>query len=299
MNEPMKPRLAISFSGGRTSAVMTKLCVDKFKETHDIAITFANTGLEHENTLKFIDQCDKHFGWGVVWVEADVNPEKGKGTRAKVVTFETASRKGEPFEEVIKKYGVPNAGMPQCNSRLKVEVLYSHLRDAIGWKKGTYWTAIGIRADEIDRVSTKRLEQFLLYPLVDAGWTKDDVKAECLRWPFDLDLKGEHYGNCVTCWKKSDRKLFTIAQDDPAWFDFMDRMERTHGFTNQSDAYKSEERVFFRQGRSAREMIEASKFPFIRFRDSMQDQLFSMASYDVNLDVGSSCGESCEIGADE
>ena len=65
-----KPKLAISFSGGRTSAVMTKLCVDKFSETHDIAITFANTGSEHENTLKFVDQCDKHFGWNVVWVEA-------------------------------------------------------------------------------------------------------------------------------------------------------------------------------------------------------------------------------------
>jgi len=39
-----KPRLAISFSGGRTSAVMTKLCVDKFSNTHDIEITFAHTG---------------------------------------------------------------------------------------------------------------------------------------------------------------------------------------------------------------------------------------------------------------
>ena len=66
----MKPKLAISFSGGRTSAVMTKLCVEKFKDTHDIAIIFANTGCEHENTLDFVNKCDKHFGWGVVWIEA-------------------------------------------------------------------------------------------------------------------------------------------------------------------------------------------------------------------------------------
>ena len=102
-----KPRLAISFSGGRTSAVMTKLCVDKFSKTHDIAIVFANTGCEHDNTLKFVDQCDKHFGWNVVWVEAVVNPEKGKGIRHKMVTFKTASRNGKPFQDYIKKEGLP------------------------------------------------------------------------------------------------------------------------------------------------------------------------------------------------
>ena len=98
-----KPKLAISFSGGRTSAVMTKLCVEKFSDTHDIAITFANTGCEHENTLKFVDQCDKHFGWGVVWVEAVINQEKGIGPKHRIVDYETASRYGEPFEDAIKK----------------------------------------------------------------------------------------------------------------------------------------------------------------------------------------------------
>ena len=81
----MKPRLGISFSGGKTSAVMSKLCFDKFRETHDISITFANTGCEHEETLKFVDQCDKHFNWGVVWIEAVVQPQKGKGILHKVV----------------------------------------------------------------------------------------------------------------------------------------------------------------------------------------------------------------------
>lgn len=295
----MKPRLAISFSGGKTSAVMTKLCVKKFGATHDIAVTFANTGCEHENTLKFVNDCDKHFGWGVVWVEALVDPIKGNGIKARIVNYETASRNGEPFEDVIKKYGIPNAAMPQCNSRLKVEVLYAHLRDDIGWKKGTYWTAIGIRADEIDRISSKRLEQFLLYPLVEAGWTKEDVKAECASWPCALNLAGEHYGNCVTCWKKTDRKLFTIAQDDPKHFDFFKRMERQHARTNQNAANTENDRVFFRKSRSACDMIEASKQPFTPYRDSDQSQLFSSASYDVELDTGSSCGESCEIGADD
>ena len=295
-----KPRLAISFSGGRTSAVMTKLCVDKFSETHDIAITFANTGCEHDNTLKFINDCDKHFGWGVAWVEANVNPEKGIGTTATIVDYQTASRKGEPFEAVIEKYGISNAGMPQCNSRLKVEVLYAHLRDNIGWKKGTYWTAIGIRSDEIDRVSATRLEQRFVYPLVDAGWTKEDVKAECAGWSFDLDLKGEHYGNCVWCWKKSLRKLMTLAKDDISIFDFPRRMEKEHAYTNQSIKHKDDKRVFFRGQKSSLDIIELARTGnFEPYKDIDQSQMFSQASYDMELDTGSSCGESCEIGADD
>ena len=295
-----KPKLAISFSGGRTSAVMTKLCVDKFSDTHDIAITFANTGCEHENTLKFIEQCDKHFNWGVVWVEAVVNPEKGQGIRHKIVDFNTASRKGEPFEAVIEKYGIPNAAMPQCNSRLKAEVLYAYLRDAKGWKKKDYWTAIGIRADEVDRVSESRIKNQWLYPLVDAGWTKEDVKAECASWPFDLDLKGEHYGNCVWCWKKSLRKLMTLAKDDESIFDFPKRMEAQHAYTNQKAENEKNKRVFFRKEMSATDVIELAKTTdFEPYKDADQMQMFSEASYDVFLDTGSACGESCEIGADD
>lgn len=295
-----KPRLAISFSGGRTSAVMTKLCMDKFKDSHDIAITFANTGCEHENTLKFIDQCDKHFGWGVAWVEGVTTPQKGVGMRAKTVDYKTAARNGEPFESVIKKYGIPNAAMPQCNSRLKAEVLNAHLRDHIGWKRGTYWTAIGIRADEADRVSQNRIKQKWLYPLVDAGWTKQDVKAECASWPFDLDLKGEHYGNCVWCWKKSLRKLMTLAKEDESIFDFPKRMEAMHARTNQKGKNQNNDRVFFRNERSATDIIElASTTNFEPYRDQDQTQMFTSASYDVFLDTGSACGESCEIGADD
>lgn len=294
-----KPRLAISFSGGRTSAVMTKLCVEKFSDTHDIAITFANTGCEHENTLKFVDQCDKHFGWNVAWVEAVVNPEKGKGIRHKVVTYETASRNGEPFEEYIAKYGLCGPTHPQCTSRLKEEVMYDHRR-SMGWGSSTYWTAIGIRADEMDRISEKRVEKKFVYPLADAGWTKEDVKTECASWPFDLDLKGEHYGNCTWCWKKSMRKLLTIAKEDPSVFDFPLKMEKKYQIIREGDKEREGEHRIFRKYTSTQDLLNMAKtLDFEPYRDIDQTQMFSQASYDVFLDTGSSCGESCEIGADD
>ena len=294
-----KQKLAISFSGGRTSAVMTKLCVEKFSDTHDIAITFANTGCEHENTLKFVDQCDKHFGWNVVWVEAVVNPEKGKGIRHKVVCYETAARYGEPFEAYIAKYGLPGPTHPQCTSRLKEEVMYDHRR-TMGWKKGTYWTAIGIRADEMDRISSKRLEHKFVYPLADAGWRKEDVKAECALWPFDLELEGEHYGNCVWCWKKSLRKLSTLAQDDPSIFEFPRHLEKTYQNVRPGDESRDTEFKMFYGQKNTLDILKLAKDGnFDRYRDVDQLNMgFFKPSYDVFLDTGSSCGESCEIGAD-
>jgi len=295
----MKPKLAISFSGGRTSAVMTKLCVEKFKDTHDIAITFANTGCEHENTLDFVNKCDKHFGWGVVWIEAVVNPEKGKGIRHKVVDYETASRYGEPMEADFAKHGLPGPGWLHCTRDTKELPIKDYLKSVLGWKWGEFWIAIGIRADEVDRVSTNREKLKFVYPLVDAGWTKEDVKAECASWPFDLDLKGEHYGNCVWCWKKSMRKLLTLAQDDESIFDFPRKMEEKYShITTTNDPNMS--RQMFRKNMTTVDIIKmAREGNFEPYRDQDQTQMFSQASYDVFLDTGSACGESCEIGADE
>tara|TARA_R110000764_G_C10941214_1_gene376109 strand:+ start:86 stop:979 length:894 start_codon:yes stop_codon:yes gene_type:complete len=294
-----KPKLAISFSGGRTSAVMTKLCVEKFSDTHDIAITFANTGSEHENTLKFVDQCDKHFGWNVTWVEAVVNPEQGKGIRHKVVTFETAARDGEPLEADFAKHGLAGPSWLHCTRDTKELPIKDYLKSALGWKWGDFWIAIGIRADEMDRISQNREKLKFVYPLADAGWTKEDVKQECASWPFDLDLKGEHYGNCTWCWKKSLRKHLTLAKESPEIFDFPRRMEEKYSKITTLNGPNSG-RQMFRGNMTTVDIIEMAKTKdFEPYLDIDQTQMFSSASYDVELDTGSACGESCEIGADD
>lgn len=293
-------RLAISFSGGRTSAVMTKLCVDKLSDTHEIAICFANTGSEHPATLEFVRDCQDHFGWDVHWIEAVVNPEKGKGIRHKKVSFETASRNNEPFEAYIAKYGLPGPTHPQCTSRLKEDVMDSWRHRELGWKRGSYDTAIGIRADEADRISSKHKEKKLVYPLVSAGWTKADVKNECSSWPFDLQLSGEHWGNCTWCWKKSLRKLLTLAVEDETVFDFPARMEELYQVVRPRDREREGRHSIFRGEMSALDIVNLSKTKkFTHYVDSDQENLFSLASFDVELDSGSACGESCEIGSDD
>lgn len=60
----MKP-LLISFSGGRTSAFMTRVLVD-YLQDRERPVVFANTGKEREETLWFINECDKRWKLGVI-----------------------------------------------------------------------------------------------------------------------------------------------------------------------------------------------------------------------------------------
>ena len=90
----------ISFSGGRTSAYMLHQILQAYGGTlpDDVVVAFANTGKEREETLEFVRECADHWSVPVRWVEWR-NNEKG----FEEVTFETASRNGEPFADLIRK----------------------------------------------------------------------------------------------------------------------------------------------------------------------------------------------------
>jgi len=267
-------RLLISFSGGRTSGMMTHMLKDHPAEKLFI---FANTGQEDERTLEFVRRCGEEWGIPIVWVEAEINPEKGAGTRHRVVTFETATRTPALFERGIEKYGISNKNYPWCTRELKLYPMNSYIK-SIGWEPGSYRTAIGIRADEIDRINPNFMEHGLYYPLCDAKIKKTDVFAFWDKQPFDLTVP-EHRGNCVWCWKKSLRKHLTLAKETPQIFKFPMQMEQKHGLTGPGEG----RRVFFRNQQTAREIIELSREPFETFID---------ARY---LDQNAGCEESCEV----
>lgn len=252
----MKPRLLVCFSGGRTSAYMTYRLLREKADEYDIRVVFANTGQENEATLEFVHQCDVQLGFPTVWVEADVWPDKGERTGYRRVTFETASRNGEPFEAVIAKYGVPNQNYKHCTRELKEMPIHSWLW-ATGWEKGEYTTAIGMRADEPRRTKTRKpdrqLRQIKVYPL--AHWwptDKEDV-LDFWEWmPFDLQL-AEHRGNCKWCYKKSQQKLRRVWQETPDDFAFPARMESLYGDVG-GNVVEGPRRIF-REYRSTRDLI--------------------------------------------
>lgn len=286
-----KETLFVSFSGGRTSAYMCWWLINNKSDEFDFIFVFANTGQEHEKTLIFVDMCDKIFGLNLFWVEAVVDPRKGKGIRHKIVSFETASRNGRPFEDYIKKEGIPNAAYPQCSHRLKTLPMES-LRRSLGFKS-KHLTAIGIRSDEIDRMSIDAIKRKeVVYPLIK--WhpiTKAEIRHWWAEQDFDLDIP-EHMGNCVTCWKKSDRKLMTIAKQEPHRFDFFREMEENYKMAGAGD----DPRVFFRDHRTVDDIFEKANNGFFEFEDRMPE--LQLRLFDP-IDMSNGCASSCEILSDD
>lgn len=275
-------RLLVSVSGGETSAYMAFLLKQAFGNSKDLRFVFANTGQEYHKTLDFVRRIDEEWALGITWVEAAVNSDRGSGTRHRVVTPETASLDGRPFADVIAKYGLPGPGYGHCNRELKLAPITSFLRSE-GWDAGTYHTAIGIRADEIDRMSASASRAKILYPLVKLGVTKRDVRAffDGLGWSLGLP---DYLGNCVWCWKKSMRKLRLVAQDNPGHFDFPARMESAYETRRLDGRIENPPRRFFRGRKRVSDIL---------------DMALDARPLPEDADVQGSCGETCEVWADD
>jgi hypothetical protein len=273
----MKQKYQISFSGGRTSAYMTKLLLDNWSVRYDFIVTFANTGLEHPKTLDFVHNCDVNFGFNTVWLEAVVHDGRVASTH-KIVDYATAARKGEPFEAVIQKYGIPNTAFPYCTRELKINPMNSYLR-SLGLDYRTIPTAIGIREDEKRRVSKTADATQIHYPLIEV-WPTD--KGEILDWwaeqSFDLGID-EFEGNCQGCYKKSSKKHFMQIDRDASVYDFHRRMEQQY----RSHGPQVGDRVFFRQNMDTNALFDlynASK---------------DAPARSARADEDSGCSESCEV----
>lgn len=294
-------RLLISFSGGETSAYMAHLCLTKWRDKWDEIVTvFANTGEENEETLKFVDQCDRHFGLDAIWVEAVVQHGRRAGTKHRIVNLSTASRRGEPYEDHVRKFGVPNKKYPHCTRELKQRPITSYMR-SLGWRKD-HATAIGIRADEAHRRSPTHKDHRIIYPLLD--WlptTKAEVNRFWMDQPFRLNLTG-YQGNCKWCWKKSARKLLTIMDEAPEKFDFPARMEAQYGHVGpefKKDIRPGYRRVFFRGGISTADLRAAYEQSKDTLAKAVDDALVLPSGQMLLLDDDEECAETCEPNFEE
>lgn len=206
---------------------MARLLLDNCADKFDLRWLFANTGQEHEETLRFVDRCDKAWGMNIVWLEAEVVDGQRKASGYRVVSFDTASRDGRPFEDVIRKYGIPNKAYPHCTRELKANPMAAYAK-AHGAGREVFM-AIGLRADEIDRIAGNAKKKGIIYPLISMFPTmKYEVNAWWDKQPFTLNLP-EHHGNCLWCWKKSGRKHGRLLREMPGIYEFPARMEREYG----------------------------------------------------------------------
>lgn len=144
-----------------------------------------------------------------------------------VVNYATASRHGEPLEEVIAARNMlPNIMSRFCTVECKIRSTARYFK-ALGWDR---WSnCIGFRKDEPARVaklnSTNRhSREEPICPLFKAGITLADVTAFWNAHPFDLELQS-HEGNCDLCFLKGNGKTKSIMRNDPALAKWWIRME--------------------------------------------------------------------------
>ncbi|MGW9333638.1 hypothetical protein [Bosea sp. NPDC055594] len=221
----------ISFSGGRTSAFMlwNILQAHGGKLPDDVVVAFANTGKEREETLRFVHECGARWGVPIRWLEW-----RGRGgddaDRFAVVDFESAARKGEPFEARINLTGIiPNSFMRICTIDLKLKTMQAFIR-RLGWKHCV--NAVGLRRDEGKRVARQMAAPpkgwDVVCPLYEAGVTRDDVMEFWAEQDFDLGLQPWE-GNCDLCFMKGERILQRIILDDPSRADWWIEQEERVG----------------------------------------------------------------------
>lgn len=213
----------ISFSGGRTSGYMLHEIVRAYagQLPDDVVVVFANTGKEREETLRFVHECGTRWCVHIRWLEW-ARREKPCFIE---VSFDSASRSGEPFSELIRrKKFTPNSMMRFCTEELKVRVLDEYAR-SLGWS--TWSSAIGLRYDEGHRVlkalarnDEGRRPDKSVMPLARAKITKSDVHRFWSEQPFNLMLR-PHEGNCDLCFMKGARTLASLIRERPesaAWW---------------------------------------------------------------------------------
>lgn len=279
-----KEPMVVSFSGGQSSAFMCWFLIEYYSDIYDFHFVFANTGREHEQTLIFADKVDKHFGLNLIWLEAVVSPIAYVGVRHNIVNFDTASRNGKPFEGLISVEGIPNVSRQKCSDYLKTQAIRSWMSSNGLAKRGNQAkTAVGMRADEPeranpDKTSAKRYN--LVYPLCHWGaFDKQDVNDFWDSMPFKLEIP-PHYGNCLTCFKKSEAKLYLIAHEHPEWFSWNNEMELKYGKVKSEDGHK-----WWRKRRTTTQLLNDA---------NLEDKQMLIYLTKTNPDDGDGCTSSCE-----
>lgn len=226
----------ISFSGGRTSALMLWciLVAHRGQLPADVVVAFENTGKEREETLRFVFECGSRWGVPIRWLEWREGDEGFEE-----VGYNSASRNGEPFEALIRERRfAPNAVARFCSVVLKVRTAASFCR-AMGWER--WINVVGLRYDEGHRVlkalarNDFNKESFkAAMPLSKAKITKRTVLAFWLGpsmkmggdlpQGFDLGLR-DYEGNCDLCFLKSRAKKRAIIRENPGVAEWWVRME--------------------------------------------------------------------------
>jgi len=278
-----------SISAGYSSVLMA-IKIKEWYPDHNIIFAMANTSKEYEESLIFMNKCDSYFNLGMVWIESVINHEKNKGTDFSVVDFKKLKRKGELFEDGIIKYGIPSSINKWCNRELKLNPLRKYANSVFGLNN--YSIAVGIRADELDRISNAYQENNIFYPLAENNISTIDRNKFWDNQAIQITIPA-FKGNCDLCFEKSNRKLMTILKEDPAVGSWWSKMIIKYGHipligkpSYNELMEKNNGMTFFRGYNSIENLKRTAKRPFTKATD---EYIYENSLFDFEGGCGSGC----------
>lgn len=196
------------FSAGAASAVATKLIL---ADTADVVIAYIDPGSEHQDNVRFRDDCARWFGADIVTLRS----ERYVDTWA-------------VWED--RRFIVSNEGAP-CTGELKRAVRHA-------FSKPDDVHVFGYTIHERHR--TNRLDvEAVRFPLIDAQLTKSDCLAIIEQAGIELPAMyrlGFANANCIGCPKGGMGYWNRIRRVFPATFARMATLERTLGYAIHSDS---------------------------------------------------------------
>lgn len=204
----MIPKVISWFSAGVSSAVATKLALNKYP---DLEIIYIDIDDQHEDSMRFIKDCESWFG--------------------KQITILKSPYKN--VENVVRRFrwinGVSGA---RCTVELKKKVRQEYEQQNL--IKTYIW---GMDASEREKGRASRLSESMPlfeheFPLIDNGIDKQrahSILAQAgIKRPYMYEL-GYPNNNCIGCIKGGSGYWNKIREDFPEIFASRARLERDIG----------------------------------------------------------------------
>ena len=258
----LKPdiRYSVNTSGGRSSAYLARHVQLANPNHKKLTFIFANTGMEHTSTYKFIQKMIDIWGLPIYTVE--YLPEPPYYKKYSPEEFCNVNKTGKPFDDlIVKKDFLPNVYMRLCTNELKIKSVHKYFEGDI------YLRMLGMRYDE-----QHRMKEDCSYPLVDAKVTKDIVRQYWKEQLFDLELpysgKETMLGNCQLCFLKSKKQLIAemieLRKQDKQWViewwkdaeNLIDRTIKKKVYIRKEDSYADLEKYSIMQEEQLKALFE-------------------------------------------
>ena len=202
---PIK-RVVCWYSCGATSALATKLAIEKYAGKYPIVIAYCDTGSEHQDNERFIEDCERWFGLPIT-----------------ILRSEKYADVWEVFDKTRYLAGIKGA---RCTTELK-KLVRNEFQDVCHDLQ-----IFGFDASEqkrADRFCANNNELRVEFPLLEHGYKKQDALDALMGADIELPVMyklGYKNNNCVGCVKGQAGYWNKIRKDFPEVFKRMAKVER-------------------------------------------------------------------------